>query len=60
LVEDGLALVGLEGKAMFEGLEHKTTAEEKKTLALEVIGAVIACAILGGVAFWFFSYFSEY
>ena len=45
---------------MFEGLEHKTTGEEKKTLALEIVGAVIACAILGGLAFWFFSYFSEY
>jgi hypothetical protein len=45
---------------MFEGLEHRKTADEKKLLTLEVIGAVLACAVLAGGAFWFFSYFSEY
>jgi hypothetical protein len=45
---------------MFEGLEHEKTTEEKKLLTLEVIGAVIACALIGGTVFWFFSYFSEY
>jgi hypothetical protein len=45
---------------MFETLEHPKTVEEKKLLTFEVIGAVIACALIGGAAFWFFSYFSEY
>jgi hypothetical protein len=41
-------------------LEHKRTPEEKKLLMLEIIGAVIACAVLGAAAFWFFDYFGEY
>jgi hypothetical protein len=45
---------------MFEMLEHAKTVEEKKLLTFEVIGAVIACVLIGGAAFWFFSYFSEY
>ena len=45
---------------MFDALEHDKTLEEKKLLTLEVIGAVIACALIGGAAFWFFSYFSKY
>jgi len=45
---------------MFEGLQHETTPDEKKLLTFEVIGAVIACAVIGGLVFWFFSYFSEY
>ena len=45
---------------MFEELEHKKTSEEKKGLALEIIGAVIACAVIGAVAFWFFRYFGKY
>lgn len=45
---------------MFEGLEHKNTAEERKSLALEIMGAVVVCAAIGGVIFWFFRYFSEY
>ena len=45
---------------MFEELEHKKTPEEKRLLALEVVGAVIACAVLGATAFWFFDYFGKY
>jgi hypothetical protein len=45
---------------MFEALEHEKTPEEKKLLTLEVIVAVIACALIGGTVFWFFSYFGEY
>jgi hypothetical protein len=45
---------------MFDELEHKKTFAEKKLLALEIIGAVIACAVIGAGAFWFFSYFGEY
>ena len=45
---------------MFEELQHKKTAEEKKTLALEVVGAVIVCAAIGVAAFWFFDYFGKY
>jgi hypothetical protein len=45
---------------MFEELEHEKTPEEKKLPILEIIGAVIACAVIGGAAFWFFSYFSKY
>jgi hypothetical protein len=45
---------------MFEALEHEKTAEEKKFVALEVLGAVLACMVIGGVVFWFFTYFSEY
>lgn len=45
---------------MFDALEHEKTPEEKKLLMLEVIGAVIACAVVGGAVFWFFSYFGEY
>lgn len=45
---------------MFEGLEHEKTAEEKKLLTLEVLAALVACALIGGIVFWFFSYFSEY
>lgn len=45
---------------MFEGLEHDRTVEEKKLLTMEVIGAVIACMLIGGAVFWFFTYFSEY
>jgi hypothetical protein len=49
-----------EAKSMFEGLEHDRTVEEKKLLTMEVIGAVIACMLIGGAVFWFFTYFSEY
>ena len=47
---------------MFEQsqLEHKRTAAENKTLVLEILGAVVACAVLGGAAVWFFSYFGEF
>jgi hypothetical protein len=45
---------------MFEELEHKKSPEEKKTLALEVVGAVIVCAVIGAAAFWFFDYFGKY
>ena len=46
---------------MFEELEHKKTPEEKKTLFLEIIVAVIACAAIGAAAFWFFrSYGIDY
>ena len=45
---------------MFEGLEHKKTAEEKRGLALEVVGAVIVCAVIGAGVFLFFRYFAEY
>ncbi len=45
---------------MFEGLEHKKTSEEKRGLALEVIGALIACAVNGAPAFLCFRYFGEY
>jgi len=45
---------------MFEELEHKKTAEEKKFLVFEILGAVIACAVLGAAAFWFFDYFGKY
>ena len=47
-------------EAMFEELEHKKTPEEKRFLVLEIIGAVIACTVLGVVVVWFFSYFGEY
>jgi hypothetical protein len=50
----------LEGASMFEALEHEKTPEEKKLLTLEVIVAVIACALIGGAVFWFFSAFGEY
>jgi hypothetical protein len=59
-MEVGLQVPCLEGEIMFEALEHEKTPEEKKLLTLEVIGAVIACAVIGGAVFWFFSYFSEY
>jgi len=39
---------------MFDELEHKKTREEKKLLILEIIGAVVACALIGGLVFWFF------
>ena len=45
---------------MFEALEHEKSPDEKKLLTLEVIGAVIACTLIGGTVFWLFSYFSEY
>jgi hypothetical protein len=45
---------------MFEGLQHESTPEEKKLITLEVIGALIACMVIGGSVFWFFSYFGEY
>jgi hypothetical protein len=45
---------------MFEALEHDKTPEEKRLLSLEVIGAVIACALIGGAVFWFFSAFGEF
>lgn len=48
------------GEAMFEGLEHKKTSEEKRGLALEIVGAVIVCAVIGAAVFWFFWYFGEY
>jgi hypothetical protein len=50
----------LEGEIMFDVLEHEKTPEERKLLTLEVVGAVITCAVIGGAVFWFFSYFSEY
>jgi len=45
---------------MFEELAHKKTPEEKKLLVFEVIGAVIACAVIGLGVFWFFDHFGEY
>jgi len=47
---------------MFEQsqLEHKRTPAETKTLVLEILGAVVGCAVLGGAAVWFFSYFGEF
>jgi len=45
---------------MFEQLEHKRTPAETKTLVLEILGAVVGCAVLGGVAVWSFSYFGEF
>jgi hypothetical protein len=59
-MEAGLLDFASEGRSMFEMLEHAKTVEEKKLLTFEVIGAVIACVLIGGAAFWFFSYFSEY
>jgi hypothetical protein len=59
-MEAGLLPQRVEGRSMFEGLEHEKTVEEKKLLTVEVVGAVIACLALGGVVFWFFSYFSEF
>jgi hypothetical protein len=53
-------LVVQEGEIVFEELEHKKTPEEKKLLVLEVVGAVILCAVLGAAAFWFFDYFGKY
>lgn len=44
---------------MFEGLEHKKTAEEKKLLTIEIVGALIGCAVIGAAALWFFSNFGE-
>jgi len=55
-----LGSVVQEGEIVFEELEHKKTPEEKRLLALEIIGAVIACAVIGAAAFWFFDYFSKY
>jgi hypothetical protein len=55
-----LRLIRGRARAMFEGLEHQATTEEKKLLTVEVIASIIACAVLGGAAFWFFSYFGEY
>jgi hypothetical protein len=45
---------------MFDALEHERTPEERKTVTLEVLGAVIVCAAIGGAVFWFFSYFAEF
>jgi hypothetical protein len=55
-----LGSVVQEGEIVFEELEHKKTPEEKKLLVLEVVGAVILCAVLGAAAFWFFDYFGKY
>lgn len=49
-------MVFREGKDMFDELEHKRTPEEKRLL---VFGAVIACAVIGAAAFWFFDYFGK-
>ena len=42
---------------MFDQVEHRSTPEEKKVLALEIVGAVVACAGIGWALVWFFSYF---
>lgn len=45
---------------MFEQVEHQSTPAEKKMLALEVVGAVTACAVIGGALIWFFGYYGTY
>jgi hypothetical protein len=42
---------------MFDQVEHQNTPEEKKVLALEVLGAVGACAVIGAALVWFFGYY---
>jgi hypothetical protein len=42
---------------MFDQVEHQNTPEEKKVLALEVLGAVAACAVIGAALVWFFGYY---
>lgn len=42
---------------MFDQVEHQSTPEEKKLLALEVLGAVLACAVIGAALVWFFGYY---
>ena len=46
-----------EEETMFEQVEHQSTPAEKKMLALEVVGAVTACAVIGGALIWFFGYY---
>ena len=53
-------MVVQEREIVFEQLEHKKTPEEKRGLALEIVVAVIACAVIGAAAFWFFDYFGKY
>ena len=42
---------------MFDQVEHRSTPEEKKVLALEIVGALVACAVIGGALVWFFGYY---
>ena len=47
---------------MFEQsqLEHKRTPAENKTLTLEILGAVVGCAAIGGAVVWFFATFGKF
>lgn len=42
---------------MFEEIERKKTPEEKKALAIEVVVALVVCAVIGVVLVWFFGYY---
>ena len=46
-----------EEETVFEQVEHQSTPAEQKMLALEVVGAVTACAVIGGALIWFFGYY---
>ena len=42
--------VSLRQAFMFDALEQKRTPAESKTLVLEILGAIAACAVVAGAA----------
>ena len=42
---------------MLDQVEHQSTPEDKKVLAFVVLGAVVACSVIGAALVWFFGYY---
>ncbi len=40
---------------MFDQVEHQSTPEHKK--AYVILGAVVACSVIGAALVWFFGYY---